>query len=648
MRRTLPPRTARLPSAPVAFAVYLIAALALFGAPLLHGGECVCITSTTDAGVSAWALKWWPHAVAHLDNPFKTDLIYAPYGFDLAHGQLFPAAALVLWPVTAVLAAFFAFLLCRRLAGGRFWPALLGGWLFGFSAYMLGQLTSHLNLTLVFLVPAMVHLVLRFAAGELTRTRFVVFMAAALALQVGFSAEVLVSFSLIGALTLAAAWQLGDREARRAIADAVVPALGIAYAAAAVISLPYLYYALKPGGVPVLSWRSDKFSSDLLSFVVPSRTAAVGGRTFATTTSAFTSGFLEGGAYLGLPLLALAGYGAWRLRREAAVRVAAAGAGIAALLSLGGLLHAHGATGIPLPWALVNQAPITGLLMPARFAAFTALAVAILAAMALARHGGVVLWVLGVLAVVSLVPALGHGYWRSRPARPALFTDAAYRSELRSSDTVLALPIGIAGQGMLWQADRDLGFRMAGGYVVPPEGPDPYQRFAIYPSLVYGGGAVPGEDAKAQEFLRATRTTAVAFDPHWTGRDTWTGTLERLGWEGRAVGGALVFRPSRARPDPRAPAEARAVAMASFRAFAAGDGTRFCALQADHPRCTAAVAGLLRAPGLRAAARGTHVGAATITGLRGSVAIRAPGRPVQHLPVVRVRGRWVVAGAPGP
>src|SRR3954454_23921809 len=248
---------ARLPPAPVAFAVYLAAALALFGRPLLHGGECLCIPSTTDVGIFAWALKWWPHAVAHGENLFSTDLIYAPYGFDLAHGQLIPAAALALWPLTALvgplstfntamvlspaLAAFFAFLLCRRLAGGRFWPALLGGWLFGFSAYMLGQLTSHLNLTLVFLIPAMVHLVLRLAAGELTRRRFVTLMAAAVVVQLGFSAEVLVSFTVIGGLTLAAAWQLGSREARRAIADAVVPALGIAYAAAALISLPYLF-----------------------------------------------------------------------------------------------------------------------------------------------------------------------------------------------------------------------------------------------------------------------------------------------------------------------------------------------------------------------------------------------------------------------
>jgi len=208
------PGIARLPSAPVAFAVYLTAALVLFGTPLLHGGECLCIPSTTDVGIFAWALKWWPHAIAHADNPFSTDLIYAPYGFDLAHGQLIPAAALALWPVTAlagplftfnaamllspVLAAFFAFLLCRRLAGGRFWPALLGGWLFGFSTYVLGQLTSHLNLTLVFLVPAMVHLVLRLAAGELTRSRFVTVMAAAIVVQLGFSAEVLVSFSLLG------------------------------------------------------------------------------------------------------------------------------------------------------------------------------------------------------------------------------------------------------------------------------------------------------------------------------------------------------------------------------------------------------------------------------------------------------------------
>ena len=45
------------------------------------------------------------------------------------------------------------FLLCRRLTGG-FWPSLVGGYLFGFSSYMLGRTEGgHPNLTAVAGIP---------------------------------------------------------------------------------------------------------------------------------------------------------------------------------------------------------------------------------------------------------------------------------------------------------------------------------------------------------------------------------------------------------------------------------------------------------------------------------------------------------------
>ena len=52
-----------------------------------------------------------------------------------------------------VLAAFFAFLLCRYITRS-FAASLVGGYLFGFSAYMLGQLLGHLHLVLIFPIPA--------------------------------------------------------------------------------------------------------------------------------------------------------------------------------------------------------------------------------------------------------------------------------------------------------------------------------------------------------------------------------------------------------------------------------------------------------------------------------------------------------------
>lgn len=301
-------------TAACAFAVYVLAALLLFGGPLWHPArhECVCIGSTTDAGVYVWAFAWWPHSLLHGLNPFFTHLLYAPQGIDLAHAALVPGAALLLSPVTAiagplyaydaamvlspVLAAFFTFLLARRLTG-RFLPALFAGWLFGFSTFMLGQLVAHLNLTLVFLVPVLVHLVLRGIASELSRRRLIGLLTVALVLQFSFSVEVFASATL--SVALGFGYAFAEPQGRAALRQVAGPLL-VAYALTLLIVSPYLYYALKPGGEPVLHWRADLFSADLLGLVVPSQITALAGLTFISTSLKFTAGYVEGGVYLGL------------------------------------------------------------------------------------------------------------------------------------------------------------------------------------------------------------------------------------------------------------------------------------------------------------------------------------------------------------
>ena len=42
---------------------------------------------------------------------------------------------------------------------------------------------------------------------------------------------------------------------------------------------------------------------------------------------------------------------------------------------------------------------------------------------------------------------------------------------------------GFSGYSMLWQAESGLRFKMAGGYLVPPEAPDPYKPDPAYPTL---------------------------------------------------------------------------------------------------------------------------------------------------------------------
>jgi len=175
-----------------------------------------------------WFLVWWPYAIAHRINPFVTHAIYAPRGLNLAWSTAIPLAALIMAPITATLgpviayniltiadpalAAWTAFILCRYVSRS-YRPALLGGYIFGFSSYMLAQtLGGHLHMTLVFPVP----LVIYFAAVSFDRTlkpsTSAVLMGVTLAVQFLLSIEIFAMFTVFGgmAIVLALGFTIGE------------------------------------------------------------------------------------------------------------------------------------------------------------------------------------------------------------------------------------------------------------------------------------------------------------------------------------------------------------------------------------------------------------------------------------------------------
>jgi hypothetical protein len=688
----------RIASAPAAAAliVYVVAALVLFGRPLLHSGshECVCIGSSTDPGAQMWLFAWWPHALLHGLNPMFPRIVYAPVGINLGHAGLGPAAPLILTPVTEIagplfsynlamalspaLAAFFAFLLCRRITAA-FWPALVGGWLFGFSTYMLGQLVGHLNLVLVFLVPAIVHLALRALDGELSQRRFTVLLVIALVLQFYLAVEVFASMTLFGAVALGLSYALSDERHRARLREMSRP-IALSYVATALLASPYLYYALQHGATPSLPARSDVFSNDVAAFVVPTQITAIGGLTFLSTSLKFTAGYVEGGAYLGMPLILMTLLGVRAGFRRRGVKIALFTLVVILVCSLGGHLHVGGDASIPLPWALAERLPALGVMLPARFILYGVLICAVLAAMWLAtirpnavsvRAASVVL---AALAVASLWPALGRHYWRSRPDVPKLFAASAYKQAIGAHDIALVLPVGIAGQSMLWQAEAKLGFRMASGYVLAPEAADPYKRYAIYPTLTTGA-PVPNESAAAAEFLGANRITVAILEASAAANSPWVPILEHLGWGPTTRDGVVLLRydgfvpePSQPTPSPRTPhasgppaarRSARAVTRAYLRALQTGDTGRVCTLltpqamaaqlqsrSIDRQRCPEALRPILaRAGAIRALLSTAAVGPATIKGLHGYVEFTVRrGQQIQYLPVRRLGGKWLVNG----
>jgi hypothetical protein len=542
----------------IALAVYAGISLLFFGTHALPhlASQCPCGYGN-DAGSSMWDLAWWPHTVFHGINPFATDALFAPDRINLGGFTLLSVPALVAAPVTLlfgplvsfnllalaspILAALFAFLLSRYVTQS-FPAALVGGYLFGFSPYMLGQmLGGHLPLVLTFPIPAGVHLFLRLIDGRIGRRAFVALMAFDLAALFTFAPELALTFVIIGALTFALALPLAPASRSRLLA-ATGPTV-IAGVLAAVITSPLIYYALN-GNIPnAFSGTGDKWGGDALGLLVPTRLVALLSGPFTVVSSSFSDNDLaESGIYLGLPLLLIAGryiVTRWRL---SASRVLFSILLVVWVLLLGSHLHIAGHSTISLPWRPLANLPLVEQALPVRLGVYLFLGVALLLAMwsASPREGrwGIAKWALVAVSFAFLVPNLGSPFWRGRPSNPRFFTTTEYRQFLRPGETVLALPWpGFTGYGMLWQADTGMWFKLAGanlGKLIPTD----YVRDPMYPAFLHPG--MTSDAPLLQSFLIRRHVGAVIIDG--ANPQQWPAVLTALRLRPVSTGGVLFYR----------------------------------------------------------------------------------------------------------
>jgi hypothetical protein len=545
----------------VALIVYAVISIEFFGVYALPhlGRVCACSGVGDDPAEYMWFLAWWPHALLHGQNPFFTSALFAPNHLDLGAFGLIPGAGLVVAPVTLlfgplvsynlvalvspILAALFAFLLCRYVSGS-FLAALVGGYVFGFSAYMLGHMLGHLNLVLTFPIPAGVHLVLRLIDGRIGRRPFVALMAVDLAALIAFSTELALTFVLFGVFALALA--LAVVPARRDRIAAVIRPTLIAGAFAVLLAGPIIYYALKANLGGAFNGTGDMWGGDALGFLIPTQVTGLGSGSFGAVSATFTRHDLaESGIYLGIPLvLIVIRYLSthWRLRPIRLVSIALA---IMVVLLLGSHLHVDGKQTIALPWAVVDGLPLIKQVLPVRLGLYVYLGAAVVLAMWLARPRpralGVTKWAVAGLSIAFVVPNLGSGLWHTTPPNPRFFTTTAYRRYLPRDVNVLALPF--TSYGMLWQAETGMWFRLAGGNLgklFPANYRNEPIVSSFYSPMIPVGPQISAEARALKGFVARHSIRAVIIDQSEAAQ--WPAVLARLGLTPIETGGVLFYR----------------------------------------------------------------------------------------------------------
>jgi hypothetical protein len=518
-------------------AIYTLVSLVFFGRVLVLHGDRAYIGKDHDPEIFIWSLAWWPHAILHGENPFVTHAIWPVTGLNLAWVTSVPGLAILAAPVTLVagpviaynvasvvlpaLAAWTAFLLCRHVTGS-WWPSLAGGYLFGFSSYMLGHTLGHLNLTSVFLVPLVALAVLRYIDGTASRRAFATSLGLLLGAQLSLSTEVFATLTVALATSLATAFIVLP-SARRRLRSAV-PAVLAAYVLGAIVAAPLLGYALtdfqtNPINDPALH------PVDVLNFLVPTKVTLVNTGYSRALSGHFLGALQEQGAYLGLPLVAILVLFAWEWRRRSAGRYLVTLLALGVVAELGLALYVAGHRIMPMPWALAARLPGLVHVIPGRFSMYVSLAAAVAAALWATSPQPRLSVRVGLLAaaVVALVPAFPGGLWQTTPTRPSFFTSGTYRACLLPNETVF-IPDADGIDATLWQAETPFRFRLANGFLgLPPPNGIPDRDAALAVEL----DDVPGSGQRVVRLARELGATTILVDAEH--RERWAPVLGAAG-----------------------------------------------------------------------------------------------------------------------
>jgi hypothetical protein len=536
------------PSTQGLLALMLYAAVWFFtiGRHLLHNlGDAHLDQLSMDPNFYTWSLQWWVYAVGHGLNPFYSHLVWAPHGHSLAWVTTIPPLALLAAPLTLAagpivafnllaamalpLSAWAAFVLCRRLTR-RFWPAVVGGAVFGFSAYEMNHIAAgQLNLTYSLLLPLLAYQVVLWRENAISSRVFVITAGITMAAQFYLFLETFADLTAILMIAVLVGPLVADR-AHRAEVLRLARSLGCAYGVAFLLALPYLAYALT-SREPKL--KADT-SLDALSLVVPRPDRVAG----VSWLHELARGPVEVSAagYVGLPLLALAVLlvvTGWSSRL---VRFLGCMLTVIILASLGPALTFEGGRVITLPWFWLWRLPIVRNAYPSRLMLFAFLTLAVMTALWLASTSSR-LWLRAPLAALivlvlyqdaSVIDVAPHS------TVPSYIAKGSYQYQLTPGETVVVVS-DVGNAGMLWQADSNFYFRLAGGYLNQSitrrtDLPRPVQQLAH---------ATPAYVREFEAWVKKDKIGAIMLDRNHEPK--WVGIFWRMGLKGHIYSHVIVY-----------------------------------------------------------------------------------------------------------
>ncbi|MFF4877515.1 hypothetical protein [Micromonospora sp. NPDC000668] len=536
----------------------------------------------TDQSQFEWMMAHGARVVTHFAYPFHSDRMNVPDGVNLMANTSVLSISLPMTPITLLLgprAAFLLFLTAGMIATATAWylllsrvligargPAWLGAGFCAFAPAMVSHANAHPNIVSQFVVPLIIWRTLRL--GEPGRwLRNGVLLALVIVWQAFLNLEILL-MTAIGLGVIVGALALGRPDLRSRARPFLAGLAVAAGVAGLLLAYPLYVQFFGPGAYAGLSRLIRGYSSDLASFAAYSRESLAGN---SRTAANLAKNPTEENSFFGWPLLVLVVALVWWLRRSVVVLALAALGLLFAVLSLGREIRFDGrGTGVPGPWAVLENLPILHSVVPTRWAlAITPIIGLLLAygvehARELARSTPTarrqIRFATATVLTMALLPILPTPLpvVRLDPV-PTFVTSGAWRPYVAGGHSVVTLPLPDTNyaEPLRWSAATRLDMPLARGYFLGPDtrpsaeaprialfGAPPRPTSSFFATIQRTGAVppiTPQSRVEAVDDLRYWRAGVAILGPHEHAAALRRGMTELTGIQPIFTGGVWVW-----------------------------------------------------------------------------------------------------------
>ncbi|MEU8083224.1 hypothetical protein AB0B57_06345 [Micromonospora sp. NPDC049101] len=536
----------------------------------------------SDQSQFEWMMAHGARVVTHFAYPFHSNQMNVPDGVNLMANTSVLSISLPLAPVTLLLGprvAFLVFLTLGMIATATAWyfllsrvligsrgPAWLGAGFCAFAPAMVSHANGHPNIVSQFVVPLIIWRTLRLGdPGRWLRNG--ILLALVIVWQAFLNLEILLMTAIgLGVIVGVLAVGRADLRSRaRSFLAGLAVAAGVA---ALLLAYPLYVQFFGPDAYSGLSRLIRGYSSDLASFVAYSREALAGS---PRTAAGLAKNPTEENSFFGWALVVLVVGLVWWLRRSVVVLALAALGLLFAVLSLGREVRFDNrGTGVPGPWAALENLPILHSVVPTRWALAITPIIGLLLAYGAERAReladahpaarGQVRIVTAIVLTMALLPIVPTPLPVTRlDPVPTFVTSGAWRPYVMGGRSVVTLPLPDTtyAEPLRWSAATRLDMPLARGYFLGPDtrpnaeaprvalfGAPPRPTSSFFATIRRTGAVppiTPQGRVRAVDDLRFWRAGVVILGPHEHEAALRRGMTELTGLQPSFTGGVWVW-----------------------------------------------------------------------------------------------------------